>query len=132
MVDDFTRECLTLVADTSLSGARAGRELEAIVARRGKPLSIVSESCPMAILRWSRCSASRSGPIVEMLNETLFASLVHAREALAVWKNDYNTERPHSAIGNVPPAVYAKLCDPAKQRTGRLSHRALRPVPLHH
>ena len=38
IVDDFTRECLALVADTSLSGPRVGRELDAIVARRGKPL----------------------------------------------------------------------------------------------
>jgi putative transposase len=38
IVDDFTRECLALIADTSLSGPRVGRELDAIVARRGKPL----------------------------------------------------------------------------------------------
>jgi len=44
VVDDFTRECLALVADTSLSGARVGRELDAIVARRGKPQTIVSDS----------------------------------------------------------------------------------------
>jgi putative transposase len=44
VVDDFTRECLTLVADTSLSGVRVGRELDVIVARRGKPLSIVSDN----------------------------------------------------------------------------------------
>jgi putative transposase len=43
IVDDFTRECLALVADTSLSGPRVGRELDAIVARRGKPLMIVSD-----------------------------------------------------------------------------------------
>jgi putative transposase len=39
---------------------------------------------------------------------------------LAIWKDDCNTVRPHSAIGNVPPAVYAKLSDPAKQRDGSL------------
>jgi len=67
----------------------------------------------------------------ELLNETLFTSLVHAREALAIWKDDYNTVRPHSAIGNVPPAVYAKLSDPAKQRDGSLRYvmaSATRPV----
>src|SRR5438552_13150335 len=52
----------------------------------------------------------------ELLNETLFVSLAHARCALAAWKLDYNTVRPHSAIGNMPPAVYAKLGDPAMQR----------------
>lgn len=54
----------------------------------------------------------------ELLNETLFTSLDHAREALADWKDDYNTVRPHSAIGNVPPAIYAILNDPAMQRDG--------------
>ena len=37
VVDDFTRECLCLVADTSLSGARLARELDSLIARRGMP-----------------------------------------------------------------------------------------------
>ena len=56
----------------------------------------------------------------ELLNETLFTSLAHAREALAAWKVDYNTVRPHSAIGNLPPAAYARLGDPTMQRDGTL------------
>lgn len=52
----------------------------------------------------------------ELLNETLVRSLDHAREALALWKDDYNTVRPHSALGNLPPAIYAKLNVPAMQR----------------
>ncbi len=43
VVDDFTRECLALVADTSLSGARVVRELDAIIARRGRSRTIVSD-----------------------------------------------------------------------------------------
>jgi putative transposase len=69
----------------------------------------------------------------ELLNETLFTSLAHAREALAIWRDDYNTVRPHSAIGNMPPADYAKLSDPAKQRDGTLElpwGSAPRPVAL--
>jgi hypothetical protein len=31
------------------------------------------------------------------------------REALAIWREDYNTVRPHSALANLPPATYAKL-----------------------
>ena len=46
----------------------------------------------------------------ELLNETLFTSLGHVRETLAAWRLDYNTVRPHSRIGNLPPAEYAKLC----------------------
>jgi hypothetical protein len=44
VVDDFTRECLCLVADTSLSGMRLARELDAIAARRGYPKLIVSDN----------------------------------------------------------------------------------------
>ena len=45
VVDDFTRECLALVVDTSLSGARVARELDAIIAVRGvPPLMIVSDN----------------------------------------------------------------------------------------
>lgn len=42
IVDDFTRECLAAVVDTSLSGARVVRELNEVIARRGKPCMIVS------------------------------------------------------------------------------------------
>ena len=58
VVDDFTRECLVLVADTSLSGVRVARELDGLIARRGRPLMIVSDNgtefTSMAMLRWSQ------------------------------------------------------------------------------
>jgi putative transposase len=44
VVDDFTRECLALVADTSLSGVRVARELERLASERGWPLMIVSDN----------------------------------------------------------------------------------------
>jgi hypothetical protein len=56
----------------------------------------------------------------ELLNETLFGSLSHAREALAIRKDDYNTVRPHSALGNLPPAAYAEITDPGMKRDGAL------------
>ena len=43
IVDDVTRECLAAVADTSLSGARVVRELNEVIARRGRPCMIVSD-----------------------------------------------------------------------------------------
>ena len=58
VVDDFMRECLGLVADTSLSGTRVSRELDAIIDRSGKPLSVVSDNgtefTSTAILHWTQ------------------------------------------------------------------------------
>lgn len=141
VVDDFTRECLCLIADTSLSGARVTRELDTLVGMRGRPQTIVSDNgtefTSMAILRWSQETQiewhyiapgkptqnafieSFNGRLRdELLNETLFGSLGHAREALALWKDDYNEVRPHSSIGNIPPAIYAKLTATVMQRDG--------------
>jgi len=153
IVDDFTRECLALVADTSISGVRTARELDAIIAHRGKPVSIVSDNgtelTSMAILRWSQEAQvnwhyiapgkptqnafieSFNGRLRdELLNETLFASLPDARVALRDWMKDYNTVRPHSAIGNVPPKTYAMLSDPAMQRDGSLRSWGSAPRPV--
>jgi len=44
VVDDYTRECLALVADTSLSGLRFVRELDAIIRWRDRPDTIVSDN----------------------------------------------------------------------------------------
>ena len=58
VADDFSRECLPLLADTSLSGLRVVRALDGIAARRGLPLSVVSDNgtqlTSVAVLRWSQ------------------------------------------------------------------------------
>src|SRR5437870_10749416 len=58
IVDDFTRECLALAADTSLPGLRVARELNTLIASRGRPLMCVSDNgtelTGIAILRWSQ------------------------------------------------------------------------------
>ncbi len=43
----------------------------------------------------------------ELLNETLFMSMGHAREMIAAWADDYNTSRPHSSLGYATPAAFA-------------------------
>ena len=43
----------------------------------------------------------------ELLNETLFRSLPHARLAMDAWRTDYNNQRPHSKLGWLTPAGYA-------------------------
>ena len=131
VVDDFTRENLALVVDTSLSGARVARELDAIIAARGRPLMIVSDNgtelTSLAILRWTQDrqiewhyiapgKPQQNGYVEsfngrlrdECLNETLFASLSHARSVLSNWRDDYNHVRPHSGIGGLTPADAAR------------------------
>jgi putative transposase len=57
VVDDCTRECLTLIADTSISGIRVSRELDRLLGECGKPKVIVSDNgtelTSNAILRWA-------------------------------------------------------------------------------
>jgi putative transposase len=127
IVDDFTRECLALVPDTSLPGMRVARELSTLIALRGRPAMCVSDNgtelTGMAILRWSQETR------VEW--HYIAPGKPQPREALAFWKEDYNTVRPHSALGNLPPATYANRSAPAKQRDGALRYTegsAPRPV----
>lgn len=130
VVDDFTRECLCLVADTSLSGHRLARELDSLIAKRGKPKTIVSdngtEMTSMAILKWCQQAhiewhyiapgkpmqngfvESFNGSFRdECLNETLFSSLAQARAVINAWRQDYNANRPHSSLGNITPSEFA-------------------------
>jgi putative transposase len=130
VVDDCTRECLALVADTSLSGQRVARELDRIIAERGRPKMVVSDNgsefTSNAILRWADEARvdwhyiAPGKPIQnafiesfngrlrdEFLNETLFSSLAHARVMLANWRADYNVNRPHSGLGWQTPAEFA-------------------------
>lgn len=154
VVDDFSRECVALVADTSLSGLRVARELDAAIAARKRPAMIVSDNgtelTSMAMLKWSRDNLvewhyiapgkPRQNAFIEsfngrlrdeFLNETLFTSLAQARAGLADWKDDYNTSRPHSSIGNLAPAIYAKLSAPRTQRDGALElMRGSAPRPV--
>ncbi len=138
VVDDSTRECLALVADTSLSGRRLVRELDAVIARRGKPRTIVSdngtEMTSMAVLEWCQSThvewhyiapgkpmqngfvESFNGSFCdECLNETLFSSLTQARIEIAAWKEDYNRNRPHSSLGNITPSEFAMKMAMEKQ-----------------
>lgn len=130
VVDDFSRECLGLVADTSLSGARVARELDEIIARRGKPGMIVSDNgselTSNAMLAWQEERGvgwhyiapgkpmqnafveSFNGRLRdELLNETLFRSLWQARRLIAQWQTDYNEERPHTSLGGLTPNEFA-------------------------
>ena len=57
MVDDFTREALALVVDTSIGGQRVVRELDVLIGVRGKPATVVSDNgselTSRAVLDWT-------------------------------------------------------------------------------
>jgi transposase InsO family protein len=130
VIDDVTKECLAAVVDTSISGLRVARELTDLISRRGRPEVIVSdhgtEFTSNAMLAWTEeagvawhfiapgkpmqngiCEAFNSKMRDELLNETLFFGLDHARSVLARWVADYNHARPHSSLGYQTPAAYA-------------------------
>ena len=140
VVDDFTRECLALVADTSLSGRRVVRELDAIAARRGYPASVVSDNgtelTSSAVLAWSQDRGvgwhyiapgkpqqnafveSFNGKLRdECLNETLFTSV---RQARACWRPGSRTT---TKCGPTPGWADAprprSCCRRARPRQGR-------------
>jgi putative transposase len=125
--DDFTRECLALIPDTSISGRRVARELDTVMRLYGKPETIVSDNgtelTSRAMLEWQNDSGvgwhhiapgkpqqngfigSFNGRLRdECLNEEAFESLAHAKRVLSRWRHDYNNIRPHPALGGNTPA----------------------------
>ena len=143
VVDDFTRECLGLVADTSLPGERVVRELDRMVETRGCPGTIVSDNgtefTSNTILAWQEQNGvewhyiapgkpmqngfveSFNGRLRdECLNEHLFANLSEARQTIEEWRIDYNTNRPHSSLNGLTPIEFAARPTPGHNRN-RLS-----------
>lgn len=131
VVDDVTRECLAAIPDTSISGRRVARELGRVMERRGKPGMIVSDNgtelTSNAILtfaaerdvEWHYIAPGKpmqNGFVEsfngrmrdELLNETMFRDMAHARSAIRAWAADYNEQRPHSALGYQTPKAFAE------------------------
>ncbi len=144
VVDDFTREALAVVVDVSLSGVRVARELSRLITQRGAPKMIVSDNgtelTSHAILKWVREAGiewhyiapgkptqnafveSFNGRLRdECLNEHLFDSLGDARRIIEAWRIDYNTTRPHTALGGLAPLTYA--AHHRRHRPGSLERR---------
>jgi putative transposase len=153
VVDDYTAECLCLVADTSLSGLRVARELDTVIASRKSPAMIVSDNgtefTSMAILLWSQerlvewhytapgkpqqnaFIESFNGKLRdEFLNETVFSSLAEARLMLAAWKHDYNSNRPHSRLGWLTPSEFANRNVQDKQRLLGAASQGSAPIAV--
>lgn len=114
------------------------RELDATIRWRGRPDTIVSDNgaelTSMAVLRWCQQTGVEWHYIApvkptqnafvesfngrfrdECLNDMLFSTLAEARNAITSWKEDYNHHRPHSALGDIPPAEFATKSTLEKQ-----------------
>src|SRR5690606_8321940 len=64
----------------------------------------------------------------ELLNESLFFGLDHARSAIAEWIDDYNTFRPHSSLGYQTPAAYAGTIAATGSNAAQFESYAFPPV----
>lgn len=132
VVDQFTRECVLLLADHSLTAGKVAAALDDAVAARGAPESITvdngSEFASSVMDRWAhansvKLSFIRPGKPVEngfiesfngrlrdeLLNVSIFVSLADARAKLSWWRTDYNTVRPHSSLADRTPGDFAAL-----------------------
>ena len=138
IVDQFTRECLGLVADQSLTGERVVAALEPLVLQRGAPRAITVDNGGEFASRVMDAWAYRQGiqldfirpgkPVEncfiesfngrlrdECLNVEVFFTLEDAREKLARWQDDYNGTRPHSGLQDHTPACFAAMWSAAAQ-----------------
>jgi putative transposase len=134
VVDEFSRECLAIEVDTSLSGRRVTRVLDGISVTRGLPATIVTDNGPefagQVLDAWAHergvhLHFIRPGKPVEnayvesfngrfrdeCLNEHWFTSLADARTVISAWRDDYNRVRPHSSLGDVPPEEFARTAE---------------------
>ena len=151
VVDQFTRECLTLWADNTLSGDKVSIALDKVVALRGAPVSITvdngTEFTSKALDLWAYSNGVhldfiRPGKPVEngyiesfngklrdeCLNVEVFFTLADARRKLHLWRRDYNQHRPHSALADLhlqsspPPAAVQKTAIRPPWKRLRVSH----------
>jgi putative transposase len=131
VLDIFTRECLTIRVDTSISGKAVVDTLERLSELRGKPQTIVLDNGPEltsgVFQSWAQARSIHPAYIRpgkpmdnafiesfqgkfrdECLNEHWFRSLPEARQIIERWREEYNRERPHSSLGNLTPREFAE------------------------
>ena len=139
MVDGFTRECPAIEVAPSLSSQRVTRVLERVIAHRGAPASLRCDNGPeftsRHFLQW--CEArqikvvhiqpgkpmqngyveSFNGRVRdECLNVNWFLTPEDAKGKIERWRNEYNTERPHSSLAYRTPNEYAAVCSELTSR----------------
>lgn len=139
IVDEFTRENLKVVVDTSLSGGRVARELNEVIQLRGVPKQIISDNgtefTSKAVLNWIKETRinwhyiepgkpMQNGTIEsfngrmrdEFLNLHWFSTLREAQMMAEEWRQDYNEKRPHSALKGMSPLEFKRAIEDMKTR----------------
>jgi putative transposase len=139
VLDLFSRECLAIEVDTSLSGLRVARVLERLIGSRSVPKSITidngTEFTSKVFDQWAYEKGIKLNFIQpgkptqngfvesfngkfrdECLNENWFLSLNYAKELIEKWRIDYNAQRPHSSLNNLTPEEYVKCWEETKSK----------------
>lgn len=129
VMDDGSREVLAIEVDTSLSSKRIIRTLERVIDQRGVPHSIRTDNGPEFTSHefegWCRdkqiniqfiqpgkpmqngfVERNNGSLRKELLDAYLFYSLPEVRQMAEEWQQDYNCQRPHESLGNVPPLEF--------------------------
>ena len=132
VADDFSHECVDIAVDFGISGEYVTRLLDRAAVFRGYPNMVRTDNGPeftsRVFMAWAQTHGIRhlliqpgrpmqNGYIEsfngkfrdEHLNESWFETLQQARNAVSIWKQDYNQVRPHSSVGRIPPAEFAHL-----------------------
>lgn len=139
IVDSYTRECPAIEVDTGISSRQVTRVLERIIEQRGAPTSLRCDNGPeftsRHFLAW--CAQKKielvhiqpgrpmqNGHIEsfngrlrdECLNANWFLNLADARAKIESWRQEYNTDRPHSSLDYRTPEEFAKSCSELTSR----------------
>jgi putative transposase len=140
VVDNHTRESICLDARFSYKAIDVVNSLEKAVKEHGLPKTIRVDNGPEFIskeldlwayankvtLDFSRPGKPTDNAFVESfnsrfrqacLNQHWFLSLEDARGTISEWKREYNSQRPHSALGYKTPKEYAELCAQSRLNT---------------
>lgn len=146
VIDVFSRKCLGIIVDSSLNGRRVVKTLENLIEEHGAPEEIISDNgtefTSNIVLKWCHergqkweyiqpgkpyqngNAESFNGKLRdECLNENWFTNLEEARRLIEKWREEYNGQRPHSALnGRTPNEVASYFVDSLeKEKTGTSS-----------
>ncbi len=136
IVDEFTRECLSIAVDKSIKSLDVIEEFKGLIRYQGIPTYIRSDNGPEFIAkqleRWLRFyqvgtmyitpGSPWENPYIESfngkfrdecLNMEIFSSITEARIIIEDWRREYNEIRPHSSLGYMTPSNFAKISKPS-------------------